>query len=232
MPLLIPRVFHHIWLGPKPLPDNFRQWAQRWLDLNPGWTMEHWRDDRLPDITNSAEFDGAESMAARSDVLRYELLASRGGVYVDADMEPLNAIEPILDGVEAFVGDERPATPCNAILGSVVDHSFFRAVVERLPASSRGPGDIVDKTGPRFMNRVIEEFFGPKRSIVWDDPLPRRCRITGAAGAPGAGRFLHEFDWRVFYPYYYTEPMREWDVFPDAISRHHWAASWWKNAGI
>lgn len=48
----------------------------------------------------------------------------------------------------------------------------------------------------------------------------------------GAGQVLDRFDWRVFYPYHYTEPMREHDEFPDAITRHHWAASWWKGGGV
>ena len=101
-------------------------------------------------------------------------------------------------------------------------------IVRRLPASFAGPGDIVDKTGPRFLKREIDAFLGQDRQTERDVGQRRRCRIRSKDG----GRQLWAYDWRVFYPYYYTEEHREWDDFPDATARHHWTASWWKNGGI
>jgi mannosyltransferase OCH1-like enzyme len=232
MSLLIPRVFHHIWLGDNPLPDNYARWANRWLELNPGWTIQRWTSKRLPDLVNRAEFDAGEKLAAKSDVLRYELVARYGGVYIDADMEPLRPIEPLLDNVAAFFGDERPDSPSNALIGCVPNHPFFAHLVKKLPESFRAPGDIVDKTGPRFLKRQIESFFGKSRVSKWDDQLPRRLKIIGEPRSPGETATLHCFDWRVFYPYYYNEPQREHDTFPDAYAKHHWSASWWKNGGV
>src|SRR6478672_5332213 len=103
--MLIPRVFHQIWLGPKPVPEQFKKWAGRWLQLNPGWQMEWWTDARLPEMVNRREFDAADKMAAKSDILRYEVAWRHGGIYVDADFEPLRPIEAILQGVNAFYGD-------------------------------------------------------------------------------------------------------------------------------
>ena len=88
--------------------------------------------------------------------------------------------------------------------------------------------DIVDKTGPRFLKREIDAFLGQDRQTERDVGQRRRCRIRSKDG----GRQLWVYDWRVFYPYYYTEEHREWDDFPDATARHHWTASWWKNGGI
>jgi mannosyltransferase OCH1-like enzyme len=226
--LLIPKVFHQIWLGDKPLPDPFKEWADRWLALNPGWRMEWWTDEHLPDLVNRKEFDAADKMAAKSDILRYELVWRHGGIYIDADLEPLRPMEPLLAGVNAFYGDERPDTPCNAILGCAKEDPFFAHLVRRLPASFAGPGDIVDKTGPRFLKREIDAFLGQDRQTERDVGQRRRCRIRSKDG----GRQLWAYDWRVFYPYYYTEEHREWDDFPDATARHHWTASWWKNGGI
>jgi mannosyltransferase OCH1-like enzyme len=242
--LLLPRVFHQIWLGPKPLPKHFQQWADRWLELNPGWHMEWWTDQHLPEMTNRREFEAADKMAAKSDILRYEIVWKCGGIYIDSDFEPLRPIEEFLragktaspasppgtqpaPAVNAFYGDERPDTPCNAILGCAQGDPFFGHLVQKLPESFAGPGDIVDKTGPRFLKREIEAFFGKQRKTEWDLGLKRRCRITGENG-----QTVWAFDWRVFYPYYYTEEQREWDDFPDACGRHHWTASWWKEGGV
>jgi len=226
--LLIPRVFHQIWLGPKPVPEQFKKWAGRWLELNPGWQIQWWTDAHLPEMANRREFDAADKLAARSDILRYEVVWRHGGIYVDADFEPLRPIEAILQEVNAFYGDERPETPCNAILGCAKEDPFFCHLVKALPASFAGPGDIVDKTGPRFLKREIDAFFGQKRKLEWDEGIKRRCRITSEDGT----RTLWGFDWRIFYPYYYTEEQREWDEFPDAYGKHHWTASWWKNGGV
>ena len=226
--LLIPKVFHQIWLGPKPIPDQFQQWADRWLALNPGWRMEWWTDQHLPEMTNRKEFDAADKMAAKSDILRYDICWRYGGIYIDSDLEPLRPIEPLLDNVNAFYGDERPNTPCNAILGCAPNDAFFGRLVHALPASFAGEGDIVDKTGPRFLKRELEGYLGEKRRYEWDWGQKRRLRISSESG----DRQVIAFDWRVFYPYYYTEPQREWDDFPGAPARHHWTASWWKNGGV
>ena len=50
-----------------------------------------WTDQRLPDIINRKEFDESEKFAAKSDILRYELILQYGGVYMDTDFEPLRA---------------------------------------------------------------------------------------------------------------------------------------------
>ena len=77
-------------------------------------------------LLNRKEFDAAEKRAAKSDILRYELCAEFGGVYIDADFEPLRPIEPLLAGVSSFQADELDDRPCNAILGSVAGDPFYR----------------------------------------------------------------------------------------------------------
>ena len=45
---MIPRVFHQVWVGPEPLPDEYRRYGQTWLQHNPGWVLELWTDENLP----------------------------------------------------------------------------------------------------------------------------------------------------------------------------------------
>jgi mannosyltransferase OCH1-like enzyme len=229
--LAIPRVFHQIWLGSKPLPDKFKRWADGWLKLNPGWTMQWWTDKQMPEMVNRAQFDSAEKMAAKSDILRYEILARHGGVYIDSDFEPLRSIEPILAGVTTFQADELDDRPCNAILGCVPGDPFYSAVVHALPDSILRGGDIVATTGPGLLKRLIAEYLGEGRRRV-DDDAPgvkgRRWRVESADGA----RSIHGFHWSVFYPYHYDQPDLENKSFPEAFGKHHWTASWWKGGGV
>ncbi len=48
--------------------------------MNPGWRVEWWTDNRLPEIVNRKAFEGADKMAAKSDILRYELVWRYGGI--------------------------------------------------------------------------------------------------------------------------------------------------------
>ena len=229
--LLIPRVFHQIWLGDKPLPDRFRKWADAWLSLNPGWSMQWWTDDHLPEIINRQEYEIADRMAAKSDILRYEICAKFGGVYIDSDFEPLRPIEPILAGVSSFQADELDDRPCNALIGSIAGDPFYSAVVAAIPASIHRGGDIVETTGPGLLKRCISEFLGENLQRI-DDPAPgvegRRWRLESADHL----RSLHGFHWSVFYPYHYDQPDCEDHNFPFAFGKHHWTASWWKDGGV
>jgi mannosyltransferase OCH1-like enzyme len=230
-PLLIPRVFHQIWLGENKLPDHFQKWADRWLELNPGWTMQWWTDDHLPDIVNRYEFDNADKMAAKSDILRYEIIAKHGGVYIDADFEPLKPIESILRGVRSFQADELDDRPFNAIMGCAPADPFYQLAVELLPESIRAGGDIVETTGPGFLKRCIADYLWENRKRI-DEKVPgvegRRWRVESSDGS----KHIHGFHWSVFYPYHYDQPEKEWNDFPNAFGRHHWTASWWKNGGV
>jgi mannosyltransferase OCH1-like enzyme len=228
--LKIPRVFHHIWLGNDPLPPNYERWQRRWLELNPGWTMRCWTDKNLPRIVNRPQFDAADRLAARSDILRYEICAEMGGLYIDADFEPLRPIEPILANVASFQADELDDRPCNALIGCVPGDPFYRLAVESLPDSIRRGGDIVETTGPAFLMRMIQQYLGHDVRRL-DDPAPgvegRRWRLASSDGS----KSIHGFHWSVFYPYHYDQPDLENHPFPNAFAKHHWAASWWKNGG-
>ncbi|HRH25850.1 MAG TPA: glycosyltransferase [Candidatus Paceibacterota bacterium] len=233
--LYIPKIFHHIWLGNAPLPEKFSLWLSQWEEMNPGWTVMRWTDQNLPEITNRKEFDEADRMAKKSDILRYEVCLQYGGVYIDADFEPLKPIEPILDGVHAFIADEHPGIPCNALIGCEAGQPFFKVLVDRLPESIRHGmetgGDIVEQTGPKFLKRCLDEYEGNDQVPVPSDApgvLGRRVEIRSSDGT----KSVHLFEYSVFYPYYYTEPEKEDTVFPEAFGKHHWTASWWKNGGI
>lgn len=206
--MVIPRVFHRIWVGGAE-PEWMARLADSWREHHPGWELRQWTDDTVPDLFplhNQAVYDQAEVTAAdhvgqlRADVLRLEILYRFGGVYIDADFEALRAIDSLLDGVDAFAAwEQQDKWVNNAILGCVPRHRFVGRLVD-------GLADHVDRhmgarpnvlTGPRFVTEVY-----------------RRC--------PGE---LTVFDQRLFYPYSHRDVARVAvdDTWPDAVAVHHWA---------
>jgi hypothetical protein len=215
----IPKVFHRIWLGTQPIPDDFRRYGELWLSLNPEWKMQTWTDENLLEIRNRSEFNNCEKFAQKADVLRYELLWRFGGVYIDMDFEPLKPLGQAFDGINAFFADEKPGTPAIGILGSVPSDPFFEHLIEALPASIRAHTGVSEATGPMFFARELARYFAADWHIrrlgeIWEHVDWRRSR------------WLYGYESRYFYPYGYWEPQRRGERFPGSYAVHHWAHSW------
>lgn len=192
--LLIPRIIHRIWLGPDPMPDVFQRYGETWREHHPSWEMRLWTDDNLPELAQPEALERARHLAERANVLRYEVLRRFGGVYVDTDMECVRCIEPLLEGVEAFAGYQRPGEVCNAVLGAVPGHPAIERAVQ-LAGERVGQGrSSVAATGPGFITEVLESF--PAVTIFERDR---------------------------FYPYDWEEEPVGASQLPEAYAIHHWA---------
>ena len=94
----IPRIFHQIWVGSDPFPEEYAALQETWRTHNPDWELHFWRDDNLPEGLQRAEvYDGSRTPWERADILRLEVVLRYGGMHVDADFECLRPIEPLLD---------------------------------------------------------------------------------------------------------------------------------------
>jgi mannosyltransferase OCH1-like enzyme len=157
-PVLIPRIFHQVWVGPDPLPEQFTHYQQTWLDHNPGWELRLWTEGNLPEELRRREvYERLRSPVERCDILRLELPWRFGGVYVDTDFECLRSIEPLIDEVDFFVGDIKPGRVNHAIMGAVAGHPILdRALDEIRPREFYGYDK--EATGPLFFDRLLKDF--------------------------------------------------------------------------
>jgi mannosyltransferase OCH1-like enzyme len=157
--VLIPRIFHQIWVGADPFPEEFVAYRQSWIDNHPGWELRLWTEENVPgDARRPEVYELLRQPAERSDILRFELLWRFGGVYVDCDFECLRSIEPLLGEVTLFAGYRKQGRANNALIGAVPGHPLVdRALTEIRPRATYGPVD-KDGTGPVFFNRVLADF--------------------------------------------------------------------------
>lgn len=155
---MIPRVLHQIWLGRDALPEDFAGYVEGWRRLHPGWEHHLWTEETLPPGLRPEVYERLRAPAERSDILRLELLARFGGVYLDTDFECLRPLDPLLEGVELFAADlNDEGRVNNAFMGATAGHpAVLRALAELRPLHRFGP---VDKhgTGPLFVDRVLRE---------------------------------------------------------------------------
>lgn len=211
---MIPRVFHFVWVGP-PMPPHLAAFIEGWRALHPGWRLRLWRDEDLRWLRHQAIFDAAERHSPRNvgqfkaNIARLEILLHHGGVYVDCDMEPVRAIDPLTEGVDAFTAwhprarnySERTYVT-NALMGAVPGHHVFASLVEGIPASVKANRGLrsVSTTGVRYVTA--------------------RLREQGLMGA------LTIYPAATFYPYGTDDLDRgaalSADAFPESYAVHRW----------
>lgn len=161
---MIPRVFHRVWVGPNPIPDEFAAYGEGWKRLHPDWEMRQWTEDNLPELVRPEGADPRRDPTERSDLLRYELVRRFGGVYLDMDFECVKPIDELVEGVDFFVGyivaeefGSGRKRVGSAIIGAEPGHAIFeRAIREAQPR----PDFSYDKdaTGPLFLDRLLGDF--------------------------------------------------------------------------
>ncbi len=147
----IPRIIHQVWLGSRPIPARFHEWAQEWRVLHPAWQVVLWSDRpelhagpwqevrNLPPLCNQWAFENVRTIvgaraaiAAQSDIVRYEIIASHGGIYVDTDVEIFEPLDGFLDEIRLFVADEYGGVCGNYLFGAAPNHPAMWTVVREL----------------------------------------------------------------------------------------------------
>jgi inositol phosphorylceramide mannosyltransferase catalytic subunit len=155
---VIPRIFHQIWVGPNPTPQEFLGYRESWLRHHPGWEMRLWTEENLPtDLVRKEAHERLRNPAERADIIRLEVLLRCGGVYVDTDLECLRSIEPLLEGLEFCLTGAKSGRVSTALIGARPRHPIIeRALRELRPRTEYG----VDKkgTGGIFFNRLIRQY--------------------------------------------------------------------------
>ena len=206
---MIPKVIHRIWVGGS-MPQIYKNYEKKWLDLNPGWSVKTWGNNDFGWLKNQDLFDLAQEYAPadgvgqfKSDLARYEILHRFGGVYVDCDVEPLKPFDSLL-GPEAFASWEvNNEFVGNTVLGSAPGNPFFAAMIDaaRDGAKANKGRAVTWMTGPRVFTRLYNGWANKQN--------------------------LHVYPQKYFFPYSYNDLKKaevpETKTYPEAYAVHHWA---------
>lgn len=132
--ILIPKIVHLIWLGPRSYPEYALENLKEWVVLNPDYQFFLWSDNLefenflIPEVKIKKlgidfsikflqkEYEQNSSYAAKSDILRLELLYEYGGFYTDYDNRCCKNLDIFSNSCE-FLG----AFECEARLNIMPD---------------------------------------------------------------------------------------------------------------
>ena len=149
------------------MPAEFAGYGERWRELHPDWQVIDWQDLGDLPFHNKALWDNAPAKDRhrwRADIARLEIVFQMGGVYVDCDLEPLKAIDPLLEGITCglVISANRGAggvkVVSNAVIMAEPGHRFLRDAIRLMPVSVQryGHQPTARAVGPWHLQRVLD----------------------------------------------------------------------------
>ncbi len=171
----IPPIFHQIWLGPDPFPEEYANYQKTWLRHHPGWELRLWSEENLPEKLRRPE--AAERLrvpAERADILRLELIWRFGGVYIDTDVTCLRSIEPLIEDTDFFIMLRRTGAAANFFFGAVAGHPILDRGLDEIRPSQKF-GFSKTRTGPRLLDRLIA---GHRNQILLLEPAKHKGYVV------------------------------------------------------
>lgn len=228
----IPRVLHFIWLGPKPFPEASKARVQGWIAMHPGWKVKFWTDRRrllphpemeevlvcdFPFSTLEGIYYKAQNWGEKSDILRYEILHSEGGVYVDHDVKCLRSFTALNAAYDFYCGLELPSeTPLRTTIhctNNLIAAKAGHPVLAQCLQNVREGWDLWEARFPKS-----------ERAQHWDEVIQGVAHRTFNAFAEAVKNRAGEAQDIVFPAYYFNAPTEDKALF----ARHLYAGSWFE----
>jgi hypothetical protein len=171
------RIIHQIWVGAKAIPDREAEFIASMKELNT--TCEHilWTDNNLPNLPDRIlkAYNSRTHPAFKADILRYYVTNKYGGLYIDADFEPIAAFPDYYFEKEYILFHHLTAEPenkhmPNEIFGFSAGCGLSNYICSKITEYNHW-------FGPSWFSDCIKEFLGLS---VHDYPIDVSKRLTGA----------------------------------------------------
>jgi hypothetical protein len=227
----VPKVIHFIWIGPKPFPRDSVENIRSWIAKHPDWTFKFWTDRERPlphkqmqlarvqDLHFIKLYDcykKSDNYGEKSDILRYEILYQKGGIYVDHDVKCIQSFETLNKGFDFFCGMELPyktslsssVLPTNNIIGSRPGHAILKRCMDWLSDN---------------WDRIENEYPGKDRDSVINRVTHRTFLVIGESFKQLANQ---EGNRDIALPTYYFNAKEDKQAI---FSRHLYQGTWFEN---
>jgi hypothetical protein len=171
----IPHIIHQTW-NTYNIPKELAAWVKTWMTFNPHWEYYLWTSDNVKALSKERYptylrmYESYGFTIFRADAMRYFIMDSFGGFYVDLDMECLQPLDEWTFDNQCILSHETYEHPyllhdktapnvMTTMLASRPGHPFFKACIEALPAAAEEyPTDVMRGTGPWFLDKVYNEY--------------------------------------------------------------------------
>ena len=214
---MIPKLIHQT-AKTHELPADCVPYVETLKALHPDWTYKLWTDaDNLELITQRVPeflevYTKLPKNIMRADVVRYVMMYTHGGLYLDTDYEMLKPFDltrhDVVLPIEITDEQGNLTRVANSFFASVPGHPLWRMMIDDLIAHPPlGPEiDVIEATGPAFVTRMYRRardagmiIYTPPREL-FNPTTPRLRRDYEAIVSRGQSYGIHHCfgSWRDF----------------------------------
>jgi len=223
----IPKIIHQIWLG-SPYPDKYKALTDIWKAKHPDWTFLLWTEKEIEEfgLINKDLYNKMVNPSAKSDVVRYEVAYSYGGIYVDTDFYCCRSLNDLLYldffcGMVGSYGGKAvlKTSVAPSIFGCSQGNEMISQIIRdigKITVVPRSIPEIMGITGPdMFSRKIVENLDKTPCSVIFPPsyffsfPSLRREAIRPMSLAE-------------------TENVLSNYMYPETYAMHLWYCSWQK----
>jgi mannosyltransferase OCH1-like enzyme len=170
----ISKIIHQVWKT-RHLPEKYIKLTEKWKELHPEYTFKIWTDDDCNDFIDKVypvfkqKWESFLFPIQRFDAIRYLILKTYGGIYIDLDMFPLKTLN-FLDTENFIVSKESNENAkihnkdfilSNAFMASPPNHIYLTYLINDIMTYkteyTNRNNIILDTTGPFLLGRVYDK---------------------------------------------------------------------------
>jgi hypothetical protein len=200
---MIPKKIHYAWFGVAPLPLQARRCLASWAYHLPDYEFMRWDESNFDPhshpFTSAAYKAGA--FAFVSDYVRM-LALSKGGIYLDVDVEVYASFNGLLDA-DLFIGLEAPQRFATSIIGVKADHWLPEAMLTYYGNTG------FDKSNLKYLVNINE--------------VSRLLMVRGFTGSGGNEQLENE---RILEIGMFADARHQAGKSIQPLARHLYVASW------
>lgn len=160
--LMIPKVIHYFWFGPKDIPDWQKRCIESWHRYCPDYEFRLWNEQSY-DIHKCKYMEDAYAsgrMGFVPDYARLDVLYEQGGIYLDTDVELVRPLDELLYQ-PAFCGAQVGGTVnLGSGFGCVPGLEVIRAMRDEYFTAEfrRADGTYDLMSSPGYQTRTLERY--------------------------------------------------------------------------
>lgn len=164
--MIIPKIIHQTYKT-EDIPEQWIESQQKCINLHPDYEYILWTDEMAHDFIEKqypwflSTFESYEYPIERADAIRYFILYTYGGVYIDLDDGCERRLDPLLK-FPAFVRKTSPTGISNDVMGSIPGHPFFLKLIKSLKHYKKDWWipymTIMGSTGPIFVSVIWKQY--------------------------------------------------------------------------
>ena len=184
----IPLKIHFIWLGsflPEKYKENILTYKtynldyeiNLWTDCEPLISLNnlngiHIRDVNSLKMNNRDLFDSETNYGFKSDILRYEVVYTEGGIYTDTDSVAVKPFDRIFSrSFVAYINNDGASYIPNACFGFRRRSKFLRYVISTLRRNFNRRDDRRYRTGPPFFTACFLRYNDTTFNVISENLL-------------------------------------------------------------